>query len=250
MLGRGGGAALALYARVNRAKRKRAGAGARQVATKSAPGSRRGISPKQDTATAASAAVPAKPRSGPAGRRAAKPKPVHLRVAGGPGQKSKVPIKLSLRQQRAAEAYVGPAQGQKTAACRQAGYEETTAEHQASRVIGLPAVQAEIGRLLELKGLTDEVVVEKHRALLDARFTRFFKDEVVADCEHNDVQLKAVELYYQLTGRLKHRVEIEGEVQHVVECLVQSVHRHVSDRAVVAAIIDEVVAGLQASARN
>jgi hypothetical protein len=170
-----------------------------------------------------------------------------------PATKNVPARKLSLKQEQAAKKFVGDAKGNKTEACREAGYATTTAEHQASRVFAAPAVQAEIGKLLAEADMTDAVVIKRHRTLIDAE-TWFpvgrGEDARVEAAPDNFARLGACKLFYELTGRLKQRVEIDGEVRHVVEQVVQVIQRHVPDAAVVTAIIDDLCQSLSQASRN
>lgn len=154
-----------------------------------------------------------------------------------------------MRKKRTAEAYVGTAKGVKAEALRQAGYQETTATHQQARTFRDPALDKEIKALLAAAGLDDQTAVRKHAELLEARFTKFFQDREIADCTDNDAQLKALELYYAVTGRLRQRVEIDVVIAEFVERVVQVVVQHVP-AAKRGAVMDSIIRDLQVAGRS
>jgi phage terminase small subunit len=162
-----------------------------------------------------------------------------------PGQSGGLPLK----RQRAAESFVGEAKGNKTRAMKKAGFAPTTAEHKQAQVFNDPRVQQEIRKLLLDVGLTDEVAVKKHKALLDAEVTKFFKDRAVANTTDNRTQLEALTLYYELTGRVKRGVEINVVVQQWTERVLLVVERYVPvDKR--AECLDQIIADLLAPGRN
>ncbi len=135
-------------------------------------------------------------------KRAARRKPARCGVV-------KARAQLPLKQERTAVAFVGDAKGNKAEAMRKGGYKRSTAEKQQKRTFDNPKVQRRIEDLLTEKGLTDERVVAKHSDLIDAKVTKYYQALSLGDHTDNDTQLRAVELFYKLTGKLKDRVEIE-----------------------------------------
>lgn len=124
-------------------------------------------------------------------------------------QASKTGRGLTLKKERTARAYVAKANGNKSEAMRLGGYSGTTARKQQARVFGDPIMERRIEELLAEEGLTDHRVMAKHSALLDAKVTRVTPQASIEQAD-NDTQLRAVELYYKLTGKLKDRVEVES----------------------------------------
>lgn len=174
--------------------------------------------------------------------RAARIRKTPAPVAGAPGG---IPEKRA----KTAAAFVGTAKGNKTAAMKKAGYSTTTAEHGQSAVFGDPRVQGEIKRLLEDAGLTDAVVVKRHREALDAVAEKFFKTEKIGDLTDHHTRLDAVALYYELTGRIKRGVEINVVVQQWTEYVLQIVKKYVTDDKR-QACLDEIIRELSTPGRN
>jgi len=148
---------------------------------------------------------------------------------------------LPERRKRAAKEFVeGEKRGNKTGAMKKAGFAAATAEHHQTEVFRDPRVQAEIVNLLREKGLTDEVVIEKHRELLDAEATKWYQDQELATETDNQTQLGAVELYYKLRGLLSQKVELEIVARSWSEHVVRIIAKYVpADKR--AACLNEVI---------
>jgi hypothetical protein len=156
--------------------------------------------------------------------------------------------KLSLKRQRAAAAYVGPANGVKAEAARMAGYEESTATHKQSEIFDARTM-AEVRRLLQEQGLTDEHAAARLYQATNALETKFWQGIPVADCVAHDIRLEAVRTFFELTGRLRNKVEIEVVVRQFTERIVLVIGKYVpvEQRG---ACLDEVIRALQSAGRN
>jgi phage terminase small subunit len=138
--------------------------------------------------------------------------------------------KLPERRRRAAVAFVGKAKGVRTEAMRQAGYSRAMAEHHQSRVFEDPRVSALITRLLEEEGLTDKLVVRRHRQALDANITKHYQDQSLGEFADHQTRLQAVELFYRLRGLMTQRVEVEAAVSIWSEHVVRVIQKYVPRR--------------------
>jgi len=179
-----------------------------------------------------------KKRQPPVKKRAARRTPVRA-----PAQRGKKAAELPEKRKRAAAAFVGDAKGSKAEAMRQAGYGEKTATHQQGRVFGDPRVQKEIGRLLIGAGIDDKLVASRLRESLDAMEMHFYRDAPGPDCVAHDVRLEAQKLYWQLTGRLKDKPDVNVVAVAWTEQIVQVVIKYVpADRR--HECLDEVIRSL------
>lgn len=114
-------------------------------------------------------------------------------------------------------------------AARAAGYSEVTSRNHTKQL----EERCKIADLLERQGLTDKVLVEKHRQLLEATkvigylhnykrsdkgcLEKISPDEVISneflDCPDWAIQIKALELVYKLKDLLRDKVEHSGEIK-------------------------------------
>jgi hypothetical protein len=123
-------------------------------------------------------------------------------------------------------------------AARSAGYSEATARNHSKAL----EERCKIADLLERQGLTDKVLIEKHRQLLEATKVigylhnykrsekgvteRVSPDEVISneflDIPDYGVQIKALELAYKLKDLLKDKVEhdVTPEFSKMIESLI------------------------------
>ena len=159
-------------------------------------------------------------------KRHARRKPVRNRAAAKPVTP---PVARGTKLDKAVRAFVGEAQGNKTAACRKAGYAETTAEHQATRVLGTPKAQTAIKAILDAHGLTDEALVAKHGELLNAHAVEFYKGKRVDKDQVIDaaVQTAALELAYKVKGHLKQYIVVEQVVEVMVDAVLPLILEYV-----------------------
>jgi hypothetical protein len=123
---------------------------------------------------------------------------------------------LKPRQKRAVEAFVGPAKGQKKQALLMAGYPASVASHQAHRE-WTPNMAAYARQLLDREGITDQVLVRKHRILLDAKRHVFGPKGKLHRFADNDVQARMVQLGYQVKGLFKPDTDTARIVTGLVE---------------------------------
>lgn len=150
----------------------------------------------------------------------------------------------SLRQKRAAAALVGPAKGNQTQALLAAEYSPATAQHHQKRVFENPVVKQEIARLLESKGLTDEHAALRLYEASNAESTK--SAEIGKQVDH-PVRLEAVRMFFQLTGRLTNKVEIENHARNFTEQIVLVLEKYVpTDKRDEA--LDEIIALLGSAA--
>jgi len=96
-----------------------------------------------------------------------------------------------------------------------AGYPESTAK---SHTKGLEQ-RAKIADVLERHGLTDKVLAEKHKQLIEAHRVLVIEGKVI-DGENGgikipelQIQIKALELAYKLKDLLKEKIEHSGKVE-------------------------------------
>jgi nitrogen regulatory protein PII len=157
--------------------------------------------------------------------------------------------KLSLKRQRAAAAFVGPAKGNKAEAMRTAGYEETTATHKQGEVFGDPRVKKEIRRLLDDVGLTDAHAAQRLYECTNAEVTKYAGPVSLGDHVAHDVRLEAVRTFFQLTGRLNNKVEIEIVVKDFTEQVVRVVETYVPAEQR-GACLDEIIRVLSTAGLN
>jgi phage terminase small subunit len=98
---------------------------------------------------------------------------------------------------------------------RAAGYSNATATAHTKEL----EERIKIGDLMERKGLTDDVLIAKHKELLEAYRLLIINGEVLA-VENGgikqpelQIQIKALELAYKLKDLLKDKVEHSGEIK-------------------------------------
>jgi hypothetical protein len=124
------------------------------------------------------------------------------------------------------EAYVGPAKGVKKKALELAGYPASVAATKQGREwTGDMAAYAR--QLMDKEGITDAMLVRKHRSLLNAKshvFTRDGDERLVPD---NDCQARMVQLGYQVKGMLKPEVNIEVVADGIVREFVEVIELYV-----------------------
>lgn len=134
--------------------------------------------------------------------------------------------RLSPRQKRAVEAYVGPAKGVKKKALELAGYPPSVAATKQGRE-WTGDMQAAVRELMDREGITDAMLVRKHKTLLNAKshvFTRDGDEHLVPD---NDCQARMVQLGYQVKGMLKPEVNIELVADGIVREFVEVIEKYV-----------------------
>lgn len=122
---------------------------------------------------------------------------------------------LSLRQRRALAEFTRNG-GNQTQACAAAGYADPNAV--AARVFQHPLMRAEVRRVGETEGVTEDRLARKLRELLDAKTPRGYPD--------NRARLKAVILACRLKGWLDRprREQIAREVaQHLLPVFLEFV---------------------------
>jgi phage terminase small subunit len=97
-----------------------------------------------------------------------------------------------------------------------AGYSPKTAGEQGAAILQHPQAKQEFSLIMERKGLTDEILAQKIKDLLDAQETKYFqKDGIVTDQRQVDAletQRKTVELATKLKGHLKDKSEVDINV--------------------------------------
>lgn len=152
--------------------------------------------------------------------------------------------RMSPRQKRAVEAYVGPAQGVKKKALEMAGYPASVAATKQGRE-WTGDMQAYSRQLMDKEGITDAMLVRKHRTLLNAKshvFTRDGDEHLVPD---NDVQARMVQLGYQVKGMLKPEVNVEIVAEGIMRQFVEVIETYVpaEQRAEAYARLGERLAG-------
>jgi phage terminase small subunit len=101
-------------------------------------------------------------------------------------------------------------------AARAAGYPENTALKHSNEL----EKRAKISDIMERQGLTDNVLVAKHKELLEAHRLLIIAGEVVNE-ENGGVkipelaiQTKALELAYKLKDLLRDKIDVSGAIQH------------------------------------
>jgi hypothetical protein len=144
--------------------------------------------------------------------------------------------KLKPRQKRAVEAFVGQAKGNKTAALKAAGYPKSVAESQTGRE-WTPDMQAYARELLDKEGITDAVVVAKHKQLmLRSKVPVVYKGKITAWVADNDVQARMVQLAYGIRGLLKPETNLRVVVDMVVNAMIAVVVEYVPKEKQAAAL--------------
>ena len=137
------------------------------------------------------------------------------------------PSKLKPKQKRAVEAFVGPAKGEKKKALMIAGYPESTAAKCQARE-WTPDMTAYARQLLDAEGITDQVLVRKHKLLLDAKYPMVVGRKLHRFAD-NDVQARMVQLGYQVKGLLKPDTDtariVSGLVAAFGQVMIQFVER-------------------------
>jgi len=81
-----------------------------------------------------------------------------------------------------------------------AGYSENTATHNPNSVLGKNVVVRALMRAFERKGLTEDMLAEKHFALLDAKKVVPIGMGDYVECADGQTQIRAVELAYKIRG--------------------------------------------------
>ncbi|MEI6315385.1 MAG: hypothetical protein WCO89_10985 [Syntrophus sp. (in: bacteria)] len=97
-----------------------------------------------------------------------------------------------------------------------AGYSPKTAGAQATAVMKHPEAQQAFARVMEEAGISDQILAQKIRDLLDAQETKYFqKDGIVTDQREVaalETQRKTAELAAKLKGHLKDRSEVDVNI--------------------------------------
>jgi hypothetical protein len=141
-----------------------------------------------------------------------------------PGPTKKAPVKkLSPRQKRACEAFVGEAGGQKKKALELAGYPASVAATKQGRE-WTADMQAYVRELMDREGITDALLVQKHKSLLEARTV--FMGEVTT-APDNTVQGQMLKLAYEVKGMLKPTVNVELVADQISQQFVEVVELYV-----------------------
>jgi len=158
-------------------------------------------------------------------KRAARRTPAGVQKAKRTAARRKTP--LTHKEQQTAVAFVGEAKGCKTDAMKAGGFADATAEHQQKRTFDKPRVKQEIRRLLDDVGLTDEHAARRLLECTNAEVTKYAGPISLGNHVAHDVRLEAVRTFFQLTGRLNNKVEIEIVVKSFTERIVQVVETYV-----------------------
>jgi phage terminase small subunit len=101
-------------------------------------------------------------------------------------------------------------------AARAAGFPESTAKSHTKEL----EVRAKIADVMERNGLTDNVLVAKHKELLEAYRLVIVEGQVInvdnggIKIPELQIQIKALELAYKLKDLLKDKVEHSGSIEH------------------------------------
>ena len=75
-----------------------------------------------------------------------------------------------------------------------------------------PNIQATIDKLYKDNGLTEDVLLKKHIQLLNAQ-RKFIVGETECTSPDNTVQIAALKLAYEVTGKLIKKIEHSGEIK-------------------------------------
>lgn len=98
----------------------------------------------------------------------------------------------------------------------ESGLSPKSAASQASKILHEPQVQRAFKMILAERGVSDEFLAQKIKALLDAKQTLFFqKDGLVMDereVEALETQRKTAELVAKLKGHLRETTQADAEV--------------------------------------
>lgn len=158
--------------------------------------------------------------------------------------------KLTLKQTKFIKYYFENG-GNATQAARSAGYK---GNNKTLGVVGeenlkKPYIRAAIERIKKKNGLTEELLLQKHVQLLNAKRVQscdvYLKDEngkFVAnensndfiEVDDNNVQLGALKLAYELEGKLKQKVEVAGEGLGTRIVIIRDINakpEHIRDKA-------------------
>lgn len=126
--------------------------------------------------------------------------------------------KLSPRQKRAAEAFVGKAKGSKKKALLLAGYPKSVATKCQAREFTTD-MQAYVRELLDREGISDSYLVKQHKALFHAKTAHYFDGVKIDETPNSEARYNAVKLGYSIKGLLKPEVD----AQQIIQIVVQSV---------------------------
>ena len=130
--------------------------------------------------------------------------------------------KLSPRQKRAAEAFVGPGKGNKKKALLLAGYPESVATTKQGREF-TPDMMTYVRELLDREGITDSYLVKQHKKLFKATTPLTFEGEIVHWAPDNSTRLQATKLGYELKKLLKADVDTAGVIDRLVGVFIRVV---------------------------
>jgi len=133
-----------------------------------------------------------------------------------PKQKQLGKTKNDLRR-RAKKIVKALIEGQsETKAIISAGYSPATANGCKTEILTNPVIAKTIRDLYEDGGISDDYLREKHRALLEAKETKFFQEKgMVTDereVEDNTTRLNALKLAHQIKGNLIEKTQEMGEL--------------------------------------
>jgi len=121
--------------------------------------------------------------------------------------------KLTLKQTQFIKHYFEQ-NGNGTQAAKLAGYKgnNNTLHVVAIENLQKPAIQEAIDKLYKDNGLTEDVLLKKHIQLLNAQ-REFSIGDVKCKSPDNTVQIAALKLAYEVTGRLIKKIEHSGEIK-------------------------------------
>ena len=125
--------------------------------------------------------------------------------------------KLTLKQLKFIKQYF-ECNGNGTEAARRAGYKgnQDVLGVVAFENLRKPNIQSAIETLYKDNGITDDNLLKKHIHLLNATRT-FMIGGSECNSPDNQVRLGALKLAYEVTGKLKNKVEHSGEVEFTKE---------------------------------
>lgn len=129
-----------------------------------------------------------------------------------PKQKQLGKTKGDLKR-RARRIVKGLIEGQSaTEVLKSVGYSNTSATNGKKEIFNNPVIAKTIREIYESGGISDEYLREKHKALLEAKETKFFQEKgIVTDertVEDNTTRLNALKLAHQIKGNLIERSQV------------------------------------------
>lgn len=134
--------------------------------------------------------------------------------------------RMTPRQKRAVEAFVGPAKGVKKKALEMAGYPASVAATKQGRE-WTGDMQAYCRELMDKEGISDAILVRKHKSLLNAKKHMFLQDGDERIVPDNDVQARVLQLGYQVKGMLKPEVNVEIVAEGIMRQFVEVIETYV-----------------------